>query len=143
MCSTDPSSKVTVGAAFMSHPVALPDGATVKFEIWDTAGQERYASLAPLYYRGAVAAILVFAITDEASFEKLKEWVRELQNNAQNKRPLEELGIQKQSANDRKKPNNKPEPVPTLSSEPQEPVPFASDYKKLALLHLIEAKQHQ
>ncbi len=30
----DPSSKVTVGAAFMSHPVALPDSSTVKFEIW-------------------------------------------------------------------------------------------------------------
>jgi len=36
--------------------VALPDSTTVKFEIWDTAGQERYASLAPLYYRGASAA---------------------------------------------------------------------------------------
>lgn len=30
----DPSSKVTVGAAFMSHSVKLPSGATIKFEIW-------------------------------------------------------------------------------------------------------------
>ena len=30
----DPSSKVTVGAAFMSHSVHLQDGTTVKFEIW-------------------------------------------------------------------------------------------------------------
>eukprot|EP00966_Prymnesium_polylepis_P184527 4276830-Prymnesium_polylepis.1 len=37
--------------------------------------------MAPLYYRGAVAAILVCSITDEGSFEKLKEWVRELQAN--------------------------------------------------------------
>lgn len=28
-----------VGAAFMSHNVALPDGQSLKFEIWDTAGQ--------------------------------------------------------------------------------------------------------
>eukprot|EP00879_Flechtneria_rotunda_P021379 GHRR01022534.1.p1 GENE.GHRR01022534.1~~GHRR01022534.1.p1 ORF type:complete len:137 (+),score=20.97 GHRR01022534.1:208-618(+) len=41
-----------VGAAFVSHNVALPDGKSLKFEIWDTAGQERYLSLAPLYYRG-------------------------------------------------------------------------------------------
>ena len=34
---------------------------TVKFEIWDTAGQERYHSLAPMYYRGALAAIVVRA----------------------------------------------------------------------------------
>ena len=78
----DPSSKVTVGAAFMSHPVALPDSSTVKFEIWDTAGQERYASLAPLYYRGASAAAIVYDITNKESFAKAKHWVKELQKNA-------------------------------------------------------------
>lgn len=39
------------------------NNATVKFEIWDTAGQERYHSLAPMYYRGAAAAIIVYDIT--------------------------------------------------------------------------------
>ena len=39
------------------------NSATVKFEIWDTAGQERYHSLAPMYYRGAAAAIIVYDIT--------------------------------------------------------------------------------
>ena len=38
---------------------------TVKFEIWDTAGQERYHSLAPMYYRGAQAAIVVYDITNQ------------------------------------------------------------------------------
>lgn len=41
--------------------------ATVKFEIWDTAGQERYHSLAPMYYRGAAAAIIVYDITNQVS----------------------------------------------------------------------------
>lgn len=41
--------------------------ATVKFEIWDTAGQERYHSLAPMYYRGAAAAVVVFDITNQVS----------------------------------------------------------------------------
>lgn len=41
------------------------DEATVKFEIWDTAGQERYHSLAPMYYRGAQAAIVVYDITNQ------------------------------------------------------------------------------
>lgn len=35
----------------------------MKLDIWDTAGQERYHSLAPMYYRGAAAAIVVFDIT--------------------------------------------------------------------------------
>jgi len=54
------------------------DGATIKFEIWDTAGQERYHSLAPMYYRGAKAAIVVFDITSHQSFERAKAWVTEL-----------------------------------------------------------------
>ena len=37
----------------------------MKFEIWDTAGQERYHSLAPMYYRGAQAAIVVYDITNQ------------------------------------------------------------------------------
>ncbi|KAL2607479.1 hypothetical protein R1flu_026052 [Riccia fluitans] len=75
----DPSSKVTVGASFLSQTIALQDSTTVKFEIWDTAGQERYASLAPLYYRGAAAAVVVYDITSPDSFQRAQFWVKELQ----------------------------------------------------------------
>ncbi|XP_042021659.1 ras-related protein RABF2b-like [Salvia splendens] len=68
----------TIGAAFFSQTVAVNE-ATVKFEIWDTAGQERYHSLAPMYYRGAAAAIIVYDITNQASFDRAKKWVQELQ----------------------------------------------------------------
>ena len=54
----------TIGAAFLTQTICL-DEATVKFEIWDTAGQERYHSLAPMYYRGAQAAIVVYDITNQ------------------------------------------------------------------------------
>lgn len=40
----DPTSKVTVGAAFMSHSVHLPDGTTIKFEIWSDTPVNRCAS---------------------------------------------------------------------------------------------------
>eukprot|EP01018_Ginkgo_biloba_P033628 Gb_41296 [translate_table: standard] len=75
----DPSSKVTVGASFLSQTIALQDSTTVKFEIWDTAGQERYAALAPLYYRGASAAVVVYDITSTESYQKAQYWVKELQ----------------------------------------------------------------
>ncbi|XP_074581777.1 ras-related protein RABF1-like [Curcuma longa] len=78
----DPTSKVTVGASFLSQTLALQDSTTVKFEIWDTAGQERYASLAPLYYRGAAVAIVVYDITSEETFKKAQYWVKELQKHA-------------------------------------------------------------
>ena len=51
----------------------------LQFEIWDTAGQERYHSLAPMYYRGAQAAIVVYDITNADTFERAKSWVKELQ----------------------------------------------------------------
>ena len=68
----------TIGSAFLTQTVCLAD-TTVKFEIWDTAGQERYHSLAPMYYRGAQAAIVVYDITSMDSFERAKSWIKELQ----------------------------------------------------------------
>merc|ERR1711934_61092 len=68
----------TIGAAFLTQNVSLNDY-TVKFEIWDTAGQERYHSLAPMYYRGAAAAVVVYDITNADSFSRAKSWVKELQ----------------------------------------------------------------
>merc|ERR1712151_1319221 len=68
----------TIGAAFLTQTVTLQD-TTVKFEIWDTAGQERYHSLAPMYYRGAAAAIVVYDITNRDTFQRAKQWVKELQ----------------------------------------------------------------
>jgi small GTP-binding protein len=71
----------TIGAAFLTQTICIDD-TTVKFEIWDTAGQERYHSLAPMYYRGAQAAIIVYDITSQDSFVRAKTWVKELQRQA-------------------------------------------------------------
>ncbi|XP_062090764.1 ras-related protein RHN1-like [Humulus lupulus] len=68
----------TIGAAFFTQVLSLNE-ATIKFDIWDTAGQERYHSLAPMYYRGAAAAVVVYDITAMDSFVRAKKWVQELQ----------------------------------------------------------------
>ncbi|GAB5357523.1 hypothetical protein AAMO2058_000381700 [Amorphochlora amoebiformis] len=68
----------TIGAAFLTQTIPL-DEYIVKFEIWDTAGQERYRSLAPMYYRGAAAALVVYDITDPDSFMGARTWIEELQ----------------------------------------------------------------
>lgn len=88
----------TIGAAFLTQTICIED-TVVKFEIWDTAGQERwvfcikiscnvancvlffnyrYHSLAPMYYRGAQAAIVVYDIQNQDSFQRAKTWVKEL-----------------------------------------------------------------
>jgi small GTP-binding protein len=69
----------TVGAAFLQTPVPLEDSTDkIQFGIWDTAGSERYKALAPMYYRGAEAAIIVYDITSFESFEGAKSWVHDL-----------------------------------------------------------------
>ena len=65
----------TIGAAFLTK--TMPE-LGLKLEIWDTAGQERYHSLAPMYYRGAAAAVIVYDVTSPESFARAKSWVREL-----------------------------------------------------------------
>ncbi|KAG8534169.1 uncharacterized protein KY384_001013 [Bacidia gigantensis] len=68
-------------AAFLTQKTTLPNR-TIKFEIWDTAGQERFASLAPMYYRNAQAALVVYDLTKPTSLVKAKHWVAELQRQA-------------------------------------------------------------
>ncbi|OAG43547.1 hypothetical protein AYO21_02133 [Fonsecaea monophora] len=71
----------TIGAAFLTQKISLPNR-IIKFEIWDTAGQERFASLAPMYYRNAQAALVVYDLTKPTSLVKAKHWVAELQRQA-------------------------------------------------------------
>jgi Ras-related protein Rab-5C len=68
-------------AAFLTQKCNLPTR-TIKFEIWDTAGQERFASLAPMYYRNAQAALVVYDITKPSSLTKAQHWVAELHRQA-------------------------------------------------------------
>jgi len=58
--------------------VIVNNNITVQLSIWDTAGQERFHALGPIYYRDASGALLVYDITDSESFNKVKNWVKEL-----------------------------------------------------------------
>jgi Ras-related protein Rab-5C len=69
----------TIGACFLTQHVQLEGDRVVWFDIWDTAGQERYRSLAPIYYNGTAAALVVFDITSVDSFIGAQGWVDELQ----------------------------------------------------------------
>ena len=71
----------TIGAAFFSYKITI-NSINYNFEIWDTAGQERFRSLAPMYYRGAKAALIVFDVTNNESFKNTKRWINELRKHA-------------------------------------------------------------
>lgn len=71
----------TLGALFLTKRIIQKDR-IVKLEIWDTAGQERFHSLTHLYYKNASAAIVVFDITNKASFDRAQKWVKEILDKA-------------------------------------------------------------
>ncbi|XVF49204.1 hypothetical protein PTKIN_Ptkin03bG0249800 [Pterospermum kingtungense] len=95
----------TIGAAFFTQVLSLNE-ATVKFDIWDTAGQERYHSLAPMYYRGAAAAVVVYDITSSDSFVRAKKWVQELQSRQGNSNVIMFLVANKVDLEEKRKVGN-------------------------------------
>ncbi|KAL5487647.1 hypothetical protein ACEPAI_5755 [Sanghuangporus weigelae] len=70
----------TTGAFFVTKKVYV-NGLKVRLQLWDTAGQERFRSMAPMYYRGANAALLLYDITNLATFEAVRGWLEELKKN--------------------------------------------------------------
>jgi small GTP-binding protein len=68
---------LTIGVEFKSFTVQADDQ-SVKLQIWDTAGQERFRSVSKAYFRGAVGAVLVFDVTQKASFDELNNWIQDL-----------------------------------------------------------------
>lgn len=54
----------------------------VKLQIWDTAGQERFRTITTAYYRGAMGILLVYDVSDEQSFTNVRNWMRQIDQNA-------------------------------------------------------------
>lgn len=71
----------TIGAAFLSKTINI-NNKDIRLDIWDTAGQERYRSLAPMYYRGAHGAFIVYDVTNPDSFIGAQTWINELYKKA-------------------------------------------------------------
>ncbi|BAT83443.1 ras-related protein RABD2a [Vigna umbellata] len=67
----------TIGVDFKIRTVEQ-DGKTIKLQIWDTAGQERFRTITSSYYRGAHGIIIVYDVTDEDSFNNVKQWLSEI-----------------------------------------------------------------
>eukprot|EP00996_Jenningsia_fusiforme_P003991 NODE_4790_length_760_cov_58.988748_g4442_i0.p1 GENE.NODE_4790_length_760_cov_58.988748_g4442_i0~~NODE_4790_length_760_cov_58.988748_g4442_i0.p1 ORF type:complete len:231 (-),score=48.91 NODE_4790_length_760_cov_58.988748_g4442_i0:66-716(-) len=96
----------TIGVEFMTKGLKI-EGRDVKVQIWDTAGQERFRAISRSIYHGAKGAMLVYDITNQASFDNIPNWLNELQSHVQpstviiligNKCDLEHLRVVKREA---------------------------------------------
>ncbi|XP_074237855.1 ras-related protein Rab-26 isoform X3 [Saimiri boliviensis] len=61
----------TVGIDFRNKVLDV-DGVKVKLQMWDTAGQERFRSVTHAYYRDAHALLLLYDVTNKASFDNIQ-----------------------------------------------------------------------
>ena len=73
----------SISASYSEKFIQLDEyeGKTVKFHIWDTAGQEKYRSIGKIFYKDANAAILVYDITSQKTFDEIKNyWYKEIKD---------------------------------------------------------------
>jgi len=75
----DNTYQATIGIDFLSKTMYLEDR-TVRLQLWDTAGQERFRSLIPSYIRDSSVAIVVFDITNRASFLSTTKWIEDVRS---------------------------------------------------------------
>jgi len=76
------NSKATVGIHFFKQNVIDPDtNEEYNMQLWDTAGQEKFQSVTTHHYRATDGALLVFDVSNEASFHNLDKWLAELREN--------------------------------------------------------------
>jgi small GTP-binding protein len=74
---------VTIGVEFGNYAMILNRDVLIKLQIWDTAGQESFRSITRIFYKGSHAVMLVFDITTRQSFLNIRDWQKEIENNAE------------------------------------------------------------
>lgn len=76
----DVGTKSTIGVDFMTKRVTI-DAMECNFMIWDFAGEDKFRKMLPSYVSGASGALVMFDLTNPASFTKLPEWIEILRAN--------------------------------------------------------------
>ena len=72
----------TIGIDFKIKIINL-ENKLIKLQIWDTAGQERFRTITKTYYKGAHGIILTYDVTDANSFKNIRNWIKQIEANAQ------------------------------------------------------------
>ncbi|ORX53954.1 rab protein 6 [Hesseltinella vesiculosa] len=70
----DNTYQATIGIDFLSKTMYLSNR-TLRLQLWDTAGQERFRSLIPSYIRDSSVCVVVYDITNRASFTNTAKWI--------------------------------------------------------------------
>jgi len=74
------SYKATITAETKSKYIKIDKYLFAKLNIWDTCGAEAFRALTKQFYKGAHAAIVIFDLTEQNTFNDLKKWVKDIKN---------------------------------------------------------------
>ena len=70
----------TIGIDYKIKTIAV-NGVNLKLQIWDTSGQERFRSMTHTFLKKAHGIVFVYDITNKKSFEGVKDWIKDAENN--------------------------------------------------------------
>jgi Ras-related protein Rab-1A len=68
----------SIGVDFKTKKLEI-DEKLIKIQIWDTAGHEKFRTITTSYYKSAHAIIILYDITEQSSFEHIKNWMVEIE----------------------------------------------------------------
>ena len=77
------SEKTTISSNFVKKKIEINSQKYIIY-LWDTAGQEKLKAMTKLFFKGADIVIFVYDITSKKSFESLKDWIKEVEDNLDN-----------------------------------------------------------
>jgi small GTP-binding protein len=72
--SFNEDTRSTIGAGFFTHTIMVEE-TEVTMMLWDTAGEERFRSVAPSLLRGANGLVLVFDLSEQATFNEIDTYL--------------------------------------------------------------------
>ncbi|KAF2363788.1 Small GTP-binding protein domain [Trinorchestia longiramus] len=73
-----PNYKLTIGVDFAVKTLNWDTHTKINLQLWDIAGHERFGQLTRVYYKYAVAALVVFDVTRPCTLDAVAKWVRDV-----------------------------------------------------------------
>ncbi|XP_059169802.1 ras-related protein Rab-32B-like [Physella acuta] len=73
-----PNYKLTIGVDFALKSIEWSPDEKVNLQLWDIAGHERFGHMTRVYYKYAIAAIIVFDLSRPATFDSVLKWLEDV-----------------------------------------------------------------
>ena len=96
-----PSLVGTAGIDYKLRNIIL-NKSNIRLHIWDTAGQERHRHYTTDYYKAAAGIIIVYDVSDRASFENIPYWLGKIREVADPNVEIIVLGNKNDLRNDQR-----------------------------------------